>query len=109
MKLALIAGFTAALVLRSAAQASQFVVNGDFTQLSNGVGEFDTNTVATGWSGNGGYNFVFSQADQASPGQYGGVTLWDQANGGTSTWNGLAAGSGNFAALDGAFQNAVAA
>jgi len=108
VKLALIVGFTTALALGSTAQASQFVVNGDFTQLSNGVGQVNNNTTVTGWTDSAnGYNFIFSQADQASPGQYGGVTLWDQANGGTSTWNGLAAGPGNFAALDGAFQNAA--
>lgn len=90
----------------ASASATQFVVNGDFTQLSNGVGQFDTNTTATGWSANGGYNFVFSVADQASPGEFGDVALWDAANGGNSSWDGLAAAGGNFAALDGAFNTA---
>lgn len=84
------------------ADAHEFVTNGDFTQLSAGPGEFGFTTV-TGWSGNGGYNFVFAQADQAVNGQFGSVALWDQANGGANTWNGLAAGPGNFAALDGDF------
>jgi hypothetical protein len=80
------------------ADAAQFVVNGDFTQLSNGPGLFDAETIVTGWSGNNGWNFVFSVADEASQE---GVRLWDMVNGGASTWNGLAGGGGNFAAMDG--------
>lgn len=102
-----IAALSAVMAIGASAHATQFIVNGDFTTLSHGVGQFDTNTTATGWSGNGGYNFVFSKADQPSPGIYGGLTLWDAANGGGNTWNGLAAGSGNFAALDGAFRTAA--
>jgi hypothetical protein len=88
------------------AEAKQFVVNGDFTQLSNGVGQFDTNTTVVGWSGNGGYDFVFNSADAGGPGRYGGVSLWDAANGGATSWNGLSSlGAGaNFAALDGDFE-----
>ena len=92
-----------ALALGGAAQAKQFVVNGDFTQLSNGVGQFDTNTAVTGWSGGGGYNFVMSSADAGSNGVYGNVSLWDANNGGATSWNGSAALSGNFAAMDGDF------
>jgi len=99
---AAVAGLTA-----TAASAAQFVTNGDFTSLSNGLGELDANTVVTGWSGNGGYNFVTSQADLSIPGQYGGLSFWDAANGGATTWNGLAAGPGNFIAMDGAFQVAA--
>ena len=97
----------ASLALGSAAQAANLVVNGDFTQLSNGVGQFDTNTTVTGWSGGGGYNFVMSVADVGGTGTFGNLSLWDAANGGTSTWNGLAAGSGNFAALDGDFETSA--
>ena len=98
-------GILAAAFVLSAGgvQAKQFVVNGDFTQLSNGVGQFDAATTVTGWSGNGGYNFVMSSADAGANGQYGNTSLWDAANGGASTWNGAAAGSGNFAAMDGDF------
>ena len=79
------------------AQANQFVVNGDFTQLSNGVGQFDTETTVTGWSGNGGYNYVFHDANVGSD-----FALWTGTNGGVSGWNGLtASGVGNFAAMDG--------
>jgi hypothetical protein len=103
-----IAGALALAFSMGSAQATQFVVNGDFTQLSNGVGQFDTKTTAAGWSGNGGYNFVFNTADQASPGVYGGGALWDAANGGGSGWNGTTlSGAGNYAALDGDFGTAA--
>jgi len=101
---AIIGGLALAFSMGSA-HAVQLVTNGNFTTLSNGVGQFDTNTTATGWSANGGYNFVFSSANQASQGIYGGVSLWDAANGGNNSWNGLAAGGGNFAALDGDFES----
>jgi len=105
MKNSLMAAAAALLVMGGAAHAAQFVVNGDFTDVSNGVGEFDTNTTVTGWSGNGGYNFDINAADVGAPGTDGNVALWDMANGGSSTWDGLTAnGKGNFAALDGDFQ-----
>ncbi len=85
----------------ASSQAGQLVVDGDFTQLSNGLGQFDNNTTVTGWSGNGGYNFVFTQADVSVPGEDGDLSLWDLANGGNNTWNGLAPNGGNFAAMDG--------
>ncbi len=100
------AALSAALVMGGAAHATQYAVNGDFTQLTNGLGELGYNTDATGWSANGGYNFVFTQSDVESPGFFGGLGLWDANNGGSNTWNGLAAGAGNFAALDGDFQTA---
>ena len=86
----------AALALGGAAQAKQFVVDGDFTQLSNGVGQLGQNTSAVGWS-NSGYNFVVSDANAGGPT----IRLWDAANGGATSWNGAAAVSGNYAALDG--------
>jgi hypothetical protein len=104
MKALLIAA--AVLALAPVTQAANLVVNGDFTQLSNGVGEFDTNTTVAGWSGNGGYNFVFTSADVGSTGAYGGLALWDANNGGSNTWDGAAAGAGNFAAMDGDFGTA---
>jgi hypothetical protein len=103
-----LAALAATLCTAANAHATQFVVNGDFTELSDGVGQFDTNTTATGWSGNGGYNFVMNTADVGAPGINGNVALWDAANGGTSTWNGLtASGAGNFAAMDGDFMTAA--
>lgn len=100
------AAMIASLSIASAATATEYVVNGDFTQLSNGLGQLTTNTIATGWNvPSGGYTFVFSQADQAVPGQYGSLALWDFANGGSNGWNGQAPAGGNFAAIDGDFQN----
>ena len=108
MRYALLAALAATLGSAASAHATQFVVNGDFTELSNGLGQFDTNTTVTGWSGNGGYNFVFNVADQAVPGSDGLLSLWDQANGGASTWNGsTASGAGNFAAMDGDYETAA--
>jgi hypothetical protein len=101
-------GVLALAISMGSAHATQFVTNGNFTSLSNGVGQMDTNTVATGWSANGGYNYIFNTADQAAPGVYGGLTLWDQANGGLNNWNGKTlSGAGNFAALDGDFGTAA--
>jgi hypothetical protein len=103
-----IAGALALAFSMGSAQATEFVVNGNFTQLSNGLGQFDTNTTVTGWSGNGGYNFVFNTADQSVQGIYGGLALWDAANGGANSWNGTTlSGAGNFAALDGDFQTSA--
>ncbi len=103
-----IAAAAAFFVTGGAAEAKQFVVNGDFTQLSNGVGEIGALTTVTGWSGNGGYNFVFNTADAGGPGTAGTVALWDAANGGATSWNGLSSvgAAGNFAAMDGDFMTA---
>ncbi len=101
IKSAIIGGLALAFSMGSA-HATQLVTNGDFTQLSSGLGQFDNNTTVAGWSGGGGYNFVFSVADQTVNGVDGGLTLWDKANGGANNWNGLTkSGAGNFAALDG--------
>jgi hypothetical protein len=90
------------------AHADDLVQNGDFTQLSNGLGQLDQHTTAFGWSTQDqGYNFIFTQADQAVTGQYGGLALWDAVNkqtGDDNSWNGLTASGGNFLALDGDFQ-----
>ena len=99
----LLIGAVALIAAASSAHAVDLVVNGDFTQLSNGVGQFDTNTAVAGWSGNGGYNFVATSADAGSNGVYGNLSFWDAANGGANSWNGAAAGPGNFAAMDGDF------
>ncbi len=93
-----------AVLLASAATpafAANLVTNGDFTQLSNGLGQLTDNTNATGWTNNG-YNFVFTTADQAVPQDTNTLALWDAANGGSSTWNGTTlSGVGNFVAMDG--------
>jgi PEP-CTERM motif len=97
-------------VVGGAAQATQFVVNGNFTSLTSGLGQIEFNTNATGWTTAAppsSYSFVFTQADQSVNGQYGALALWDAANGGATTWNGLAAAGGNFLAMDGDFQTST--
>jgi hypothetical protein len=108
MKLMILAAF-AACMFSSSADAADLVTNGDFTQLSGGVGQFDYQTVATGWAnerdaGDIGYNFAMSNATAGSSGVSGNVSLWNASNGGSSTWDGkTASGAGNFAAMDGAY------
>jgi hypothetical protein len=81
--------------------ATNLVSNGDFTELTNGLGQLNNNTNATDWSTTG-YNFVFNTADQAVPQGGGSLALWDAANGGNNTWNGTTlSGAGNFLAMDG--------
>ena len=94
----------AAIAVSPTARATNLVTNGDFTSLSNGLGQIDNLTTATGWVSSG-YNFVMTTADQAVDSQYGAgnLALWDLANGGNNTWDGKAAGAGNFLALDGAY------
>jgi len=76
---------------------ANLIVNGDFEQTSNGIGQFDSFTTLNGWSSNG-YNFVFASntADSSgSPGAYGNLPLWGPQNGSA---NGLGASptGGNF-------------
>lgn len=111
MKASLIAAALVAAVLSTSAKAAvQFVTNGDFTELSNGLGKLNVDTVATGWT-NGyysdhhyAYNFVYTDGNISDDG----VHFWTASNiqnGDTNTWNGLtASGVGNFVALDGAYQ-----
>ena len=100
-----------AVSLGAPAYADQFVQNGDFTNLTNGVGQLGFNTNAVGWfvqpvsPGGPTYEFVMANGTAGSNGQFGNVSLWTLSNGGSNTWTGLAAGPGNFVALDGAFQN----
>jgi hypothetical protein len=99
--------FAAAISAGAAASANQLVTNGDFTSLTNGLGQIDFSTQATGWSSSSpsnSYNFVMADGTAGSNGQFGNVSLWTQANGGANTWNGLSALGGNFVALDGDFQ-----
>jgi PEP-CTERM motif len=107
-KLIATAAFAAAVSAAGVAGAAQFVTNGDFTTLTNGLGQMDAFTQATGWtstnSAQNAYNFVMANGTAGSNGQDGNVALWTAANGGANTWNGLAALSGNFVALDDDFQ-----
>jgi hypothetical protein len=93
------------IALGGTANATEFVVNGTFTNLTNGLGQIDGHqTTAVGWSTpTNGYNFVFSNGNSSVNGQYGGLKLWTNATSGNG-WDGNAAGAGYFLAMDGAFQ-----
>jgi hypothetical protein len=103
-KFAMIASLAVSFAMATTAQAAtQFVTNGDFSSLTAGLGQLGYNTDATGWSTSG-YNFVMNVGDVGSDGQYGNLSLWDVANGGSNTWNGLGpTDSGNYVAMDGDF------
>ncbi len=80
------------------------VVNGGFEATTTGPGQFDYQTVATGWSSSG-YNFIFGPGTgdtTGSSGQYGGLSLWGTHNGGNDKFVDSPTG-GNFVAADGAF------
>lgn len=89
-------GAIAALGLGASAQATQFVVNGDFTAGPNPVLVNNSNT--PGWTSSH-YDFVFADAEQNATCCT--VSFWDANNGGANSWNGLAAHGGDFAAMDG--------
>lgn len=107
---ALSASFTLAAVATFAAASAHaapvnLVVNGGFESTTNGIGQIDAITKATGWT-SAGYNFVFAGATATSTGAngtYGNVALWGPGNG---VANGLTASplGGNFLAADGAYQ-----
>ncbi len=104
MKIILTVGVAvAALTIGASAHATQFVVNGDFTTLTNGVGQIDNSTVANGWTSGDAYNFVMTDGNVGSSGDYGALSLWTQTSAGNG-WDGLAAHGGNFVAMDGAFR-----
>ena len=107
MRFSTIALAFAAGLSASPAFATNLVTNGDFTSLTNGVGQIIGSgyTAATDWYTTG-YNFVFSSATDGGKGIYGNLSLWTAANGGANGWNGAAANGGNFLAMDGKFQTA---
>jgi len=87
----------------------QFVVNGDFENLTNGLGQLTRNTTAVGWtsamSGSDyGFTYAFNAASASTTGSPGEVQerLWGPGNGAN---NGLAASptGGNFIGSDGAY------
>ena len=100
----MIAALAATLAPIGAAHATttEFVINGNFSQLSNGLGELTQHTIATGWTTTG-YNFVMNNAATGSTGHYGNLALWDAGNGGINAWDGMAPGNANFVAMDGDF------
>ena len=119
----------AAGISASPAMATQFVLNGDFSDLNPGglgkqdAGSGSSKTGATDWTNDYytgssvGYNFIMSNATSGS----GGVALWDHANWVAdpdssipvadqtrNSWDGMtASGLGNFLAMDGAYQTAA--
>ena len=90
----------------SPAHANPIITNGSFELLTNGPGQFDSKTVATGWT-SAGYNFIFASgtADTTgSNGDFGFLNLWGPNDGSA---NGLPASSpdgGNYVGADGAFE-----
>jgi len=100
LALAAIAGVAASPAF---AGAVNLVQNGDFTDLTNGVGQITGNpTTAVGWTTTG-YNLVMTNGTTGSTNSGGGfVKLWTDENGGNNDWNG-AARVGNFVAMDGDF------
>jgi hypothetical protein len=87
------------------AQASILVINGGFESTTNGAGQFDFSTQATGWTSDG-YNFIFASGTgdtTGSNGQFGNLSLWGLANGGADFLPASSPNGGNFVAADGAF------
>jgi hypothetical protein len=97
-KFVFIASLAASLAMATAAQATQFVTNGNFASLTNGLGLIGHGgtTTATGWTTTG-YNIVFNNATTS----LNSVALWDASNGGSNSWTGTAPGGVNFVAMDG--------
>jgi len=118
MRLSRLAVAAAAFAICGAAHATEFVQNGDFTQTPGGLGQLGYNGIsATDWSvlaPPNSYTFVFNQGATPVNGQYGGVSLWTQANGGNvpsgnNTWDGYSSiGSAhNFVGMDSDFQTSA--
>ena len=91
--------------------AHQFIVNGDFEQLTNGLGELALITNAVGWTshddgeGHYGYNFAMNMSSATTTGAPGESTLrlWGPGDQFYNVNNGLTASptGGNFIAADG--------
>jgi hypothetical protein len=89
--------------------AHEFITNGGFENLSNGLGQLTRNTTAVGWTsattgGNYGFTYAFNTSSASSTGSPGEVQerLWGPNNGSN---NGLSASptGGNFIGADGAY------
>jgi hypothetical protein len=103
--LMVVAAFAGLTAVAAHAAPVNLVTNGGFETLTNGVGQIDALTKATGWTSTG-YNFVFggSTSDKTGAnGTYGNVKLWGPQDGSA---NGLGASpvGGNFLAADGAYE-----
>jgi hypothetical protein len=98
------ASLAIALTVGTGANATSFV-NGDFSQ-NTGTGELGYNTSLTGWSGNGGYNWVFATGTldtTGAIGSYGKLSFWGSNNGGLNTIGAPTLGGAYVVALDGDF------
>jgi hypothetical protein len=109
MRLSWLAVAAATLAFCGTAHATEFVTNGDFSSLTSGLGQLGYNTNATGWSvpdPNSGlsYAFVFDNGNTVLNGQYGGLSLWTQSNGGGNGWSGASLTGHNFVGMDSDFQ-----
>jgi len=96
----------ALLTFAISAQAGSLVINGSFESTSNGPGQFDYLTTATGWTSSG-YNFIFASGTgdtSGTTGQYGALSLWGLANGGLDSLPASSPDGGNYVAADGAFE-----
>ena len=91
------------------AEATNLVLNGDFSSSSNGPGEFNTSqTTLTDWTSSG-YNFLFASGGADTTGSYTPqyteyLKLWGPNDGSA---NGMPASSpygGNFIGADGAYE-----
>lgn len=98
----------ASVAISSGAAANSFI-NGDFETVTNGAGEFDRDTQATGWTSNG-YNFIVAPGTADTTGsptsQYGVTKLWGPNNGSNNGLTDTSPSGGNFVIADGAFQTA---
>lgn len=102
MRIVFLAAIAAAGLAASAQAAPNLVVNGGFEATSNGPGQFDNNTTASGWTSNG-YNFIFGSDPGATvTGQYGGLSLYAPSNGYNNGFTASPDG-GNFVGADGAY------
>lgn len=99
----MVTSFAAALALAGSAQATQYVQNGNFSELSNGLGLIGGggNTIATDWTTTG-YNLVLQNATDTVHS----VALWDTTNAGNSWTTGMAPNGDNFVAMDGDYGTA---
>jgi hypothetical protein len=107
-KLAAVGFSIMALSALAISARADLITNGGFEQTTNGPGEFDSFTLATGWTSSG-YNFIFASGTGDTTGSYTpqyntDLILWGPGDGSN---NGLPASSpdgGNYAAADGAFE-----
>jgi hypothetical protein len=95
----------------SAFAGPELVTNGNFSLATGQTTscQVNYNCTVSGWSSPNGYNFDFlpnTATSIGATGQYGFLSLWGAANGGSNTWNGngpTGLGGNNFIGADGAY------